>query len=148
MTSMRAMHLSRTQISGTLPWAWSTLTVLKELTMNDNPLLFGRLPETWSGMTELQVMDIHACNLTGPLPYSWGNMASLRHFNGSFNKFSGTIPDSWSSLAELSELALINNRLTGTYPTTPIYCVCCMQCRACPEGVRNSIGYRGHEEGI
>ena len=67
-------------LSGTLPAAWAqpgSYTVLKYLTLSDNPRMSGPLPAEWGAATQggalsqLRLLNASCCGLSGPLP-AWG----------------------------------------------------------------------------
>ena len=66
-------------LTGTIPDAWAgpgSFTVLRELTLSDNPSLTGTLPDYWGSradcLPELQTVNISGTGLSGPLPPQWG----------------------------------------------------------------------------
>ena len=56
-------------------------------------------------------------NLGGPLPDSWSGMKNLEYLDLSRNQLNGTLPSSWgSSLTRLQNLDLFGNFFQGTLP--------------------------------
>jgi hypothetical protein len=51
--------------------------------------LGGTLPEEWSQLTDLLVLDLRGSRLTGTLPDSWGTMPALRDLYLQRNKLEG-----------------------------------------------------------
>lgn len=65
-------------LTGTLPPEWGepgSFTVLKQLTLSDNPGLNGTLPAAWGAandsLPQLQDLNVSNTGLSGPLP-EWG----------------------------------------------------------------------------
>ena len=66
-------------LSGMLPDAWAaptSFTVLKEVTLGDNPGLTGTLPAAWGARPDalplLERINASRTGLSGPLPPEWG----------------------------------------------------------------------------
>lgn len=59
----------------------------------------GSLPEHWSWLKYLRVLDLSGNRLSGPLPPRWSNM-SLGYLNLSANALSGLLPESWRGIVQ------------------------------------------------
>ena len=78
--------------------------------------LSGPLPESVSGLSNLQELDLSANGLAGAIPASFGTMTSLQVLNLMSNRFSGAIPEPLGNLPQLKTLYLGGNQLTGAIP--------------------------------
>jgi hypothetical protein len=74
--SCSSLHGNR--LTGSLPPEWAapgSFTVLKQLTLSDNPGLVGSLPPAWGAHPEalpaLEDLNVSNTGLSGPLP-PWG----------------------------------------------------------------------------
>lgn len=84
-----------------------------ELSQNN---LKGILPESISGLQNLQVLNLGFNSLKGSLPTSIGNMKSLKQIELFMNRFSGSIPSEIGKLSQLETLSLYSNQLSGELP--------------------------------
>ena len=67
-------------------------------------------------MSELRVLNLSSCNLTGPIPPELGNASHLEVLDLSSNLLSGPVPPFVGGFASLATLDLSNNRLRGAIP--------------------------------
>ncbi|CUG89706.1 GP46-like surface antigen, putative [Bodo saltans] len=104
-------------LTGTLPDALGNLTALLTLTLHGNLGLWGDLPSSWSGMTQLTDLSMFGCRFDGSLPPEWSRLTNLNSLWLSGNRISGTLPSSWSSMSSLSAMYLSSNRITGPLPS-------------------------------
>lgn len=96
LNSLLELQLGNNQLSGDIPAMPSSLQIALNLSNN---LFQGRIPETLSRLTALEVLDL------------------------SDNKFSGEIPDFLTKMTGLTLLVLSNNQLSGDKPTFKPYVV-------------------------
>ena len=67
MRSLTALDLWRTQVTGTLPAAWSAMQRLETLSVSDT-LLAGTLPESWGELKHLKVLQVSWGTRQYPVP--------------------------------------------------------------------------------
>ncbi|KAL3154975.1 hypothetical protein ABBQ38_011503 [Trebouxia sp. C0009 RCD-2024] len=108
------IDLVDTNLTGSLPESWSSLSHLEELLLSYNGLT-GTLPESYSNLSHLTSLDLSYNVVTGSLPTAWSQMSQLGSLDLSNNAISGSLPSQWSRLP-LEELLLSYNGLTGTLP--------------------------------
>eukprot|EP00754_Rhynchopus_humris_P000153 Rhum_TRINITY_DN10102_c0_g1::Rhum_TRINITY_DN10102_c0_g1_i1::g.36928::m.36928 len=123
-TSMTALIVDRTRLSGTIPEALFTLSHLKTLILSQSlfegsiPDLFHRTP----GLTSVVIQSGHVGNyvitphISGGIPASLFNLPKLASLSLQFNRLSGTIPDLFGGKSGLAQVMLNNNLLAGTIP--------------------------------
>jgi hypothetical protein len=75
MTALANINFAGAQFSGTLPAAWSTLTNMINLNLNQLSLISGSLPPSWSTMTKLTHVMLSSAQLNGSLPGCVGSGA-------------------------------------------------------------------------
>ncbi|KAL3690943.1 hypothetical protein R1sor_004594 [Riccia sorocarpa] len=121
---MEFRNVSSNRISGNLPLLPDPSTqttfmgfklVLKKIDFSNNSFT-GEIPESWSGLSFLEEMNLAYNSLQGSLPKEIGRLSLLKTLNLSNNQFSGPIPDDFRRLTKLQTLDLRNNRLTGSVP--------------------------------
>ncbi|KAK9667391.1 hypothetical protein RND81_14G252900 [Saponaria officinalis] len=92
------------------------LTHLASFNASNFPLP-GQIPDLFGrSMGNLQVLDLHSCNITGTIPFSLGNLTRLRVLVISQNDLTGIVPANLGQLVNLSILDLSENSLTGSIP--------------------------------
>ncbi|XP_026656426.2 protein STRUBBELIG-RECEPTOR FAMILY 3 isoform X2 [Phoenix dactylifera] len=95
--TMMQFFLSANQFTGSIPDSLSELTLLSDMSVNQN-LLTGELPDAFQSLTGLINLDLSSNNLTGQLPPSMQNLSSLTALNIENNLFSGPIPEKLLSI--------------------------------------------------
>ncbi|CUE65453.1 membrane-associated protein, putative, partial [Bodo saltans] len=78
--------------------------------------LFGTLPASLFGLSQLHSIILDYNNITGPLPSSFANFQKLVTFTANYNQLSGTLPSEFSSWRHIDEFSLPFNSLVGTLP--------------------------------
>ncbi|KXZ46155.1 hypothetical protein GPECTOR_46g224 [Gonium pectorale] len=117
LTNLANLDLQSNNINGTLPAAWSRMTRLNSLMMNNNPGLVGSLPASWGALSRLFTLYIGTTGLSGTLPDAWSGLVGLFSLDLSASaRFTGSVPASWSALRNLVSLDLSSNALTGPLP--------------------------------
>ena len=89
--------------------------VVIRLALRQNNLT-GALPGEWSGLPELQGLQLSGNSLSGSIPAELGQLSKLRALELANNSLTGEIPAELSQLAELEDLWLDTNSLTGPIP--------------------------------
>lgn len=75
------------------------------------------IPEEVALLSNLAVLKMTGCHLTGMIPSALSLLTQLKTLHLSFNKLSGTIPEELGGLIELRSLDLHgNNNIEGTIP--------------------------------
>ena len=85
--------------------------------MLENNELFGTLPASLEGLSNLQVLNLAFNFLSGPIPSQLGNLTNLVVLNlGTNDYLAGPIPPELGDLSNLQELTLAVSALTGGIP--------------------------------
>ncbi|XVE78317.1 hypothetical protein DITRI_Ditri13aG0135000 [Diplodiscus trichospermus] len=138
LTNLKELHLSRVNMSSSVPQSLGNLSSLISLDMEDCNL-HGEVPATIFQLPNLQVLDLRDnpyvtgkfqefnrsslievlivanTSFSGLLPSSIGELTTLKHIDLSDNNFSGQIPSSLANLTELTYLSLsLNSFSLGT----------------------------------
>jgi hypothetical protein len=86
--------------------------------LEDNRLN-GSLPDDWSGLGNLQTLQLGNNLLVGTLPGGFAALGALRTLSLRRNTLVGTLPAAWSAgLGNLTLLDLSRNALVGTLPAS------------------------------
>lgn len=110
---LQRLLLSGNQLTGSLPYSLSTLTLLSDLIV-DNNQLSGAIPDIFQGLTGLVNLNLSFNNFSGPLPASMSDLSSLSSLRLQNNMLSGTV-DNLADL-HLTDLNIENNLFTGWMP--------------------------------
>jgi hypothetical protein len=102
------LSLAKNQFSGTLPNSWSSLVKVHMLELSSNQLT-GNLPDIWSALVNLQILYLDDNQLTGSLPDSWTAFENLEWAALNRNQFT-SLPDI-SGLSHLNYLNVAQNIL-------------------------------------
>ncbi|CAL9070041.1 unnamed protein product [Musa banksii] len=89
--TIRKFFLSANKFTGSIPGSLSGLTLLSDMSLNNN-LLSGELPDAFQTLTGLINLDLSDNNFSGQLPPSMESLSSLTTLNVENNMFSGPIP--------------------------------------------------------
>ena len=121
---LRELTLTGLELTGTLPAEWAGMINMTQLILADNPKLHGSLPESWSAMKQLKLLDISLnyasglrSGITGTLPQSWSGMAKLETLNLWRTSLVGHLPPSWAGMKRLQVLALSDTGISGSLPS-------------------------------
>eukprot|EP00980_Cylindrotheca_fusiformis_P028359 scaffold22593_cov145-Cylindrotheca_fusiformis.AAC.8 len=117
LSGLKSLYLDHNYLSGTISEdLWLSWPNLKELSISDC-VLTGRLPSTFfSGLNNLEVIDLHHNEMDGPLPDEVDFNTNLQYLGLHENTFSGTVPQALSNFKSLKHLDLSTNRFTSTLP--------------------------------
>jgi hypothetical protein len=80
------------------------LDALQQLLLAGNNASAASLPPAWSGMEQLEVVDLSGTGVAGPLPPAWQAMRRLKRLLLQGNRLNGTLPAAWSQLSGLLTL--------------------------------------------
>jgi len=95
------MWLHSNKLSGSLPRSLGEMTNLRDLRLNNNPLLSGEIPDSLYDLRWLEHLDLGSCSFDGTLSSRIGELGeSLTSLRLSNNNFHGQIP---------AELDLLNS---------------------------------------
>jgi Leucine-rich repeat (LRR) protein len=148
---IRKIDLSFCSMRGKIPDALGDIETLDELRLNENALegsiptsvvaLICRmrlqkkrvelhdnnyglaLPEDIGDLdTEIEVLDLSDCSLSGRIPKSIGKLKQLVTVNLEKNKLEGTIPSTIGNIVALKRLKLLSNELDGPIPQSLSRC--------------------------
>ena len=112
-----ALHLSRNNLSGSLPSELGDLADLIALWLYDNQLT-GTIPPELGDLSHLQTLFLSGNQLGGGIPPQLGNLADLIDLWLHDNQLDGPIPPELGGLAELRSLHLANNQLADEIPSS------------------------------
>lgn len=106
---------SNAHLTGTIPTELGLLTNLTHLSIRNNPKLTGTIPlEVFTGLPNLQTLDLSGNDLSGGLPSIPPMVPSLTQLRVQQNRLSGTIPrDLLMQLPNLQGLRLSHNLFSG-----------------------------------
>ncbi|KAL5804117.1 hypothetical protein ACOSQ3_030917 [Xanthoceras sorbifolium] len=88
---VRAIDLSKNNISGEIPREVTSLTALQSMNFSHNSLT-GRIPNNIGAMREIESIDFSANQLSGEIPESISNLTFLSYLNLADNNLIGRIP--------------------------------------------------------
>ncbi|XP_030466499.2 receptor-like protein kinase HSL1 [Syzygium oleosum] len=100
-------------LNGTMPSFLGNVTSLKTLELAYNPWTPSEFPSQFSNLTNLEVLWLSDCRLTGPIPESFGGLSRLVNLDLSRNRLTGPIPGSLAWLKSAVQIELFNNSLSG-----------------------------------
>lgn len=113
---VRTINLSNNKgLYGRFPIIWSGLTQLENLDLSDTSLDHS-IPDGWNGMVSLKTVKISNTYACGGLP-NWA-MKSLTDIDLSNNKMGGMLAYSWSTLSNLRSVNIAGNNFCGCEPVT------------------------------
>eukprot|EP01018_Ginkgo_biloba_P014145 Gb_32788 [translate_table: standard] len=129
LTALSNLLLSQNSFKGEIPLDLGHCRSLVILNLSSN-LLEGNL--NFTGLSELQVLDISANRLTGNILSAIPTMCNnLTELNLSTNKFTGSIPETLGKCTKLNSVDLSENNLTGPvwpgFDTMEEVSLCCNQ---------------------
>ncbi|KAL3643527.1 Receptor-like protein 51 [Castilleja foliolosa] len=113
MKLLRAVTLSQTNLSGSLPRHWHPNLTFVDLSGNH---LRGKIPISLTRLENLVHLNLSSNSLNGTIPTTIGDLGSLRNLSLASNSLTGPIPDSLAALPGLAHLDLGSNQLNGSIP--------------------------------
>ncbi|XP_073050149.1 LOW QUALITY PROTEIN: probable LRR receptor-like serine/threonine-protein kinase At1g14390 [Primulina eburnea] len=134
--SLKSLVLSNNLLNGSVP-DLSVLSVLEELDLSSNFLgpefpslgndlvsvlignnsLKSKIPQDFSKMNRLQVLDLSSNNLIGSIPSFLFSMPSIQYISLAKNQLSGVLAADISCNIKLGYVDISNNLLTGKLPS-------------------------------
>ncbi|KAM3705238.1 hypothetical protein ACJW31_03G065700 [Castanea mollissima] len=115
LSSLKSLDLSSCGLYGEFPVEIFKLRNLQFLSVQENEILTGYLPEFRSS-SPLQILRLSGTSFSGKLPGSIGNLKSLIELDISTCYFSGLVPTSLGNLTNLIVLSLSFNKFSGQIP--------------------------------
>jgi hypothetical protein len=105
--ALTSFELTGNNLTGSLPNSWGQWSTIQELTITQNPLLSGSLPD-WGGMASLTSLSLAGNGFTGTLPATYGSgvwSTTLKQLSLEDNMgLIGTIPSAWASMKATIEI--------------------------------------------
>jgi len=103
------------KLTGKLPSTFSNLSNLEYLNLGSN-LLTGEIPESITRMHNLMLLSVSNNDLSSPIPTQIGMLRGLQRLRLHGNKLFGSIPDSTGNLTLLEYIDLADNQLNSSIP--------------------------------
>lgn len=118
LVNLEFLDLSNNQLSGKLPATISQMPFLEQVVLYGNNLS-GSLPPDLANCTKLKILNLRFNNLSGELAtVNFSGLSNLNMIDLGNNKFTGDIPTSLYSLKSLKALRLAKNSLEGEIAPT------------------------------
>ncbi|KAI4333477.1 hypothetical protein L6164_018284 [Bauhinia variegata] len=117
-TTLEKLVTQGSGLTGPIPDEISFLKNLTDLRISDLNGPNSPFPPLDS-MTNLNILILRSCNITGTLPQYLGKMTQLRILDLSYNKLTGEIPNIFGGLRDVHQLLLTGNLLSGPVPEWP-----------------------------
>jgi hypothetical protein len=113
--------MSKNQLGGVLPSAWTSMTALRHLDLSNNTGVSGSLPSEWASLTTLSELKLQgAGSIAGTVPLEWNNMTALTKLDISRNTgLTGEIPELLHNQFLIGELELRDDGTSLVPPTKP-----------------------------
>ncbi|KAH3714379.1 hypothetical protein Pelo_19111 [Pelomyxa schiedti] len=111
------LYIENSNISGTLPPAFYTLTTLTSIFLVNNILMEGTIAPQLSNLVNLQTLFLWESPFQGPILDYLADISTIYQIYLVDNQFTGTIPD-LSRNANLMILGIESNYFTGDIPTS------------------------------
>ncbi|XP_060675830.1 putative receptor-like protein kinase At3g47110 [Ziziphus jujuba] len=126
LTNLHAFAAQENSLSGLIPPSFYNLSSISIISLTDNRLLNGSLPENIGfSFPNLQLLAIGALNnFVGQIPTNLGNLQDIRWLNFGGNYFGSNSSDDWGFLTSLTNcstlrtLILSLNNFGGVLPDT------------------------------
>ncbi len=113
--NLTQLTLNSFALSGTIPSLFLTSnTFLSVLTLSNNPLLSGSVPQSLSNLTRLLFIDFGSTNLSGTFP-DVSQLTQLQILSLNSASFSGKLPNP-SNMPAIQRYSLSNNKFQGSLP--------------------------------
>ncbi|MDD4293382.1 MAG: BACON domain-containing carbohydrate-binding protein, partial [Bacteroidales bacterium] len=113
-----SIFLYNNNLTGTIPDSFSKLVTLRVINFFGNRLSgdLERLINNLSGMKQLSMLSLFTNNFYGHIPASIESLENLERLSLQRNNLSGEIPAAITKLKNLKQIELYNNSLTGSIP--------------------------------
>ncbi len=109
--NLQILSIANNQLNG--PMCDISGMRLSVLDANSNQLAFNRSLNYFSGITEMQYLDLSNNNFNGSLPQI-GALSKLFYLSLRNNQFAGAVPSAYRNLQMLEQVDLSKNSLTGS----------------------------------
>ena len=116
LPNLEGIELWDNDFTGEIPASLGTLPLLRQVDFKSNISMSFPLPQSFSNLDNLEVLQIIASGLTGTIPEWLGTLENLRILELTQNSLTDTIPNSLGNLTALEELVLSSNMLEGEIP--------------------------------
>mmetsp|Transcript_7085 Transcript_7085/g.11756 ORF Transcript_7085/g.11756 Transcript_7085/m.11756 type:complete len:595 (+) Transcript_7085:14-1798(+) len=116
------LNLNRTNLSGSIPNEWGSLSRLEILDMEIMRYLNGKLPPSFGTWTSLKMLNLNHTAVSGTIPESIGNLVTLETLKAGYSLLSGSIPSSVGNLTNLVTFDVEQGDLSGTIPSELARC--------------------------
>ena len=112
-----SLDLVHNHLAGSPSWSGLTDLVVINVTHNN---LTGALPTAAStGWSNVQVLKLDINNFEGGLPADWASWSdTLRFVSVANNYLTGTLPDGWSAWQAIQTIDVSGNKIAGVLPTS------------------------------
>lgn len=115
--SLRKLILNGNSIKGGIPTSFGAMSRLQVLGLRETAL-GGELRDVdFSGMINLEVLDLRTNDMKGPIPGSIYTMAALTYFDLEGNALTGTLATEVGNLVNLDRFNVKGTNLDGKIPT-------------------------------
>jgi len=112
---LRVLDLGGNALTGAIPLGLANLHGLDGLFLDDNDLE-GSIPAELGALDELRNLYLSHNKFGGSLTPELGGMVALEYFYATGNRLTGSIPSELGNLSRLRILGLRDNRLSGELP--------------------------------
>ncbi|KAI3692578.1 hypothetical protein L6452_32395 [Arctium lappa] len=113
--NIKALSFDDCKLRGIIPEQIGLLSNLTHLSLSRN-FLSGKLPISFTNLTQLVALDLSSNYFTGILPSQIRSLKNLVHLDLSRNLFVGSVPPSFGSIVNLTFLDLSGNHLNSSIP--------------------------------
>ena len=113
---LSSSNLDPTQLTGVIPGELGDMANLEVLDLHANQLTGSIIPPELGNLSNLRRLDLGLNALKGPIPGDLGMLKKLETMNLSGNRLTGSIPEVLGNLENLEYLYLRNTHLTGCVP--------------------------------
>ncbi|CUI15070.1 GP46-like surface antigen, putative [Bodo saltans] len=117
---LQSIALSYQTGAASLPTSWGSIQSLTSMSISYCSGITSTLPASWSSLTMLRTLSVYSTPITGPLPTTWNSLASITSIGVISASFAGaTLPSAWTSIPKLTSLTISSSDLGGPLPQWP-----------------------------
>ena len=114
LTGLEQLTITNTNFSGSIPAAFSTLSSLDILVINQNDDLGGNLPPELGQLNTLEILRIGGGQFTGTIPTLWSGLTSLEEISIIDTGIGGEIPVFFANIPRA--VIIHDNQFSGLIP--------------------------------